>query len=271
MLWMTPKRKILFPIATRGAMPQEKHDRTFEHLACFLPGLFALGVQHLPLDDLASVGVDFQALGKDLSPAGQAEYELLAHYKLSDLHRWAAAGLGEACAVMYADQPTGLAPDEAQMTRNAVRWIDQLEIWRLGGSAGTPPGVAPVVPVRGKAGYEFHEYELKRFAYELRPEVRVLVQCLDRVEILIHNIAQTIESMFVLWRMTRDAHWRTHGWNMFQAIVKSAKKDSGYASVSNVAEWPPSHRDSMPRYVGWGDAQTTELTSLLPSYFTAET
>ena len=104
-----------------------------------------------------------------------------------------------------------------------------------------------------------------------RPEVRVLVQCLDRAEILIHYIAQTIESMFVLWRMTRDAHWRTHGWNMFQSIVKSAKKDSGYASVSNVAEWPPSHRDSMPRYVGWGDAQTTELTSLLPSYFTAET
>ncbi|VDB99921.1 unnamed protein product [Peniophora sp. CBMAI 1063] len=228
MLWITPKRKILFPVATRGAMPKDERERTFEHLACFLPGLFALGVQHLPLDNLASIGIDFQALGKDLSPAGQAEYELLSHYKLSDLHRWAAVGMGEACAVMYADQPTGLGPDEAQMTRTAVRWIDQLEVWRQGGSAGTPPGVAPVIPVRGKAGYEFHEYELKRFAYELRPE--------------------TIESMFVLWRTTHDVRWRTHGWNMFQAIVRSAKKDTGYASVSNVADWPPSHKDSMPSY-----------------------
>ncbi|KZV66310.1 glycoside hydrolase family 47 protein [Peniophora sp. CONT] len=227
MLWMTPKRKILFPVATRGVLPKDIRERTFEHLACFLPGLLALGVQHLPLDDLASVGVDFQALGNDLSPAGQAEYELVSHYKLSDLHRWAAAGLGEACAVMYADQPTGLAPDEAQMTRTAVRWIDQLEAWRQGGNAGTPPGVGPVIPVRGKAGFEFHEYELKRFVYELRPE--------------------TIESMFVLWRTTRDERWRVHGWNMFQAIVRSARKDTGYASVLNVEEWPPSHKDSMPR------------------------
>ena len=55
--------------------------------------------------------------------------------------------------------------------------------------------------------------------------------------------------MFVLWRTTHEERWRSHAWNMFQAIVNSAKKEAGYASVYNVGEWPPSHKDSMPRYV----------------------
>lgn len=48
-----------------------------EHLSCFLPGLFALGVH---------------VLGEELSEAER------------ELHLWAARGLGQTCWIMYADQ-----------------------------------------------------------------------------------------------------------------------------------------------------------------------
>ncbi|KAI0035309.1 mannosidase [Vararia minispora EC-137] len=232
MLWITPKRRILYPGASIGIYPDDHRDRTFEHLACFLPGLFILGVEALPLDDLGSIGIDFNSLSSDLNAEGKAAYQKLSNYKLSDLHRWAAEGMGEACAVMYADQPTGLAPDEATMSSRSTRWFDELEQWREDGRKGSPPGIEKIKPTRQKpdglkVAYESREYVIKRKGYELRPE--------------------TIESMFLLWRVTGQIRWRVHGWNMFRAIINSAKMQEGFASVFDVGVWPPSHTDSMPR------------------------
>jgi hypothetical protein len=175
-LWLTPKRHILFPLQNYGVYPNDHRDRTFEHLACFLPGLLILGVETLPLDDLGSIGVDFAALAAELNTEGQDAYRAMQKFQLSDLHSWAAEGLGEACAVMYADQPTGLAPDEATMSTQAVRWFDALEAWRKDGRKGAPPGVERIAPVRERPGgvkdaYETREYIVKRKQYELRPEV----------------------------------------------------------------------------------------------------
>ncbi|ETW78786.1 glycoside hydrolase family 47 protein [Heterobasidion irregulare TC 32-1] len=216
MLYTSPNRGILYPVATSGEPPHDTATHVFEHLACFLPGLFALGAHTLPLDDLPSL----------------ADYQRLAQYKLSDVHRWAARGLGEACAVLYADQPTGLSPDEAFMQTDPrpILWVDELDNWSMGGRRGRPPNTTPIKPAphvsvqhRGEK-----DYGVRRAGYELRPEV--------------------IESLYILWRTTGETHWREYGWDIFQSIEQSCKTDVGYAALLSVEYFPPARKDSMPSY-----------------------
>ncbi|KAI0035311.1 glycoside hydrolase [Vararia minispora EC-137] len=230
LMWITPTRNILFPLSTVGLPPSETSNRMFEHLACFLPGLFALGVETLPLDNLHTVGIDFLSLASDLAPSFEASYETLLNYKLSDLHRWAADGMTEACAVLYHDMSTGLAPDSAQMDQHSTRWIDALEAWRLAGKRGSPPGVGPVRPVRPTVigDQVVRDYFPYNVAYELRPE--------------------TIESLFLMWRLTHEERWRVHGWNIFRALEDFTRTSSGYASLRHVDQVPVVQKDSMPSY-----------------------
>jgi hypothetical protein len=177
-----------------------------EHLSCFLPGLFSLGIytlQHSP-----------SLLGEDALK----------------LQRWAAEGLGTTCWLTYADHVTGLGPDEVMFTRwsspkkeasekpsklskwrvsdkrqkslaspNAIlqgRWSHVLKEWvqereqiaqqaqgdNWFGRTQTegfswaeykdfPPGVRNGVPLTGE-GFEKKDYWLRKPNYELRPEVR---------------------------------------------------------------------------------------------------
>lgn len=87
LLYLSPTRNLLYVtdvymIPDAGATP----SRRFEHLSCFLPGLLALGAHTLP------------------------EHAMPPHVR--ELHMWAASGLAYSCWLMYADQPTGLGPEE---------------------------------------------------------------------------------------------------------------------------------------------------------------
>jgi mannosyl-oligosaccharide alpha-1,2-mannosidase len=57
--------------------------------------------------------------------------------------------------------------------------------------------------------------------------------------------------MYILWRTTRDDIWRRRGWEMFEAVEKWTRTDSGYASlVSVLATKNPKRTDTgMARYV----------------------
>ena len=59
---------------------------------------------------------------------------------------------------------------------------------------------------------------------------------------------ETIESLFVMYRFTGLQKYRDYAWEIFQAIQKSCKVENGYATVSNVKEWPPKHDDLMDSY-----------------------
>jgi hypothetical protein len=73
LLYLSPTRELLYVTdANRG-----KPSGTFEHLSCFLGGLFALGAANIP--------------------------------NAPPTHRWAAEGLTHTCWIMYADQPSGLS------------------------------------------------------------------------------------------------------------------------------------------------------------------
>ncbi len=60
---------------------------------------------------------------------------------------------------------------------------------------------------------------------------------------------QTIESMYIMWRTTGDPVWRERAWDIFKAIERETKTQSGYASVKNVAESPAPRMDEQPRCV----------------------
>lgn len=83
-----------------------------------------------------------------------------------------------------------------------------------------------------------------------------------------HN--QTIESLYILWRVTGDLKWRERGWRIFAAIETHAKTPTGYASLSAVDVLPARLYDDMPRYVVFS-VVSRDLIHHNHSYFLAET
>lgn len=45
---------------------------------------------------------------------------------------------------------------------------------------------------------------------------------------------ETVESYFLMWRLTKDQKYRDWGWEMVQALDKHCKVDGGYSGVRNV-------------------------------------
>jgi len=144
-------------------------------------------------------------------------------------HMWAARALGHTCWILYADSESGLAPDEVVMrsTANAAGspWVEHLERWEKGGEIGDPPGVRPAPPVKG---HKARDYRPAKPGYLLRPE--------------------TVESFYYLWRTTGDEVWREHGWEVFEALQRESRVETGgYAVIENVYMTGGPKQDFMPR------------------------
>ena len=144
-------------------------------------------------------------------------------------HLWAAEGLAYTCYTTYADMESGLGPDEMLMDawpagKDTGRWVDHLASWKESGREGPPPGLGGVE--RKKAGSR--DYSFRKTSYLLRPE--------------------TVESFYVLWKVTGDIAWRERGWNVFSAIERETRTEDGYASLLYVDTKGGSKKDEMPRY-----------------------
>lgn len=66
-----------------------------------------------------------------------------------------------------------------------------------------------------------------------------------------HNLLrpETVESLFVLYRITEDPKYREWGWEIFEAFEKHTKVDSGgYTSLDDVTRIPPQRRDKMETF-----------------------
>lgn len=66
-----------------------------------------------------------------------------------------------------------------------------------------------------------------------------------------HNLLrpETVESLFVLYRITEDPKYREWGWQIFKAFEKHTKIDSGgYTSLDDVTTLPPRKRDKMETF-----------------------
>lgn len=149
-----------------------------------------------------------------------------------ELHLWAAQGLAYTCWITYADHATGLGPDEMLMedwdddpSGARGRWVDHVKAWKRNGSpGGVPPGLREV---QTKERAE-RDYITRQGGYLLRPE--------------------TVESFYLLWRLTGDEKWRDRGWSVFEAIEREAKTSSGYASLSSVESSPAPKKNEMPSF-----------------------
>lgn len=215
--YVTPTRNLLYvtdaTVDTHGTFfPSHK----FEHLTCFLPGLLALGAVTLP--------------------------------DVPRRHMWAARALAHTCWTLYADSPSGLAPDEVTMrstSRNGglpppnSLWVTHLEQWEQSGGQGDPPGVQPAAPIRDDD--KARDYMPRVAPYRLRPE--------------------TLESFYLLWRTTGDAEWRERGWAVFEALQREARVEGGgYATVEHAYRVGGQKRDEMP---SWFLAETLKYLFLL--------
>ncbi|KAG6890079.1 hypothetical protein C0995_012028 [Termitomyces sp. Mi166 len=253
LLYLSPTRHLLYvtdeTMDLRSGKSYPTH--TFEHLSCFLPGLLALGAHTLPLDDLELLGINLDDIDYDGTfGTARTDHETLAGFNLKKLHLWAAEGLAQTCYLTYADQPTGLSPDEMifkmappkktwdtaasqwRASTQGTLWLDAMKKWKRSGSRGVPPGLEdkkPVVHNRESLNglRSNRDYEMKKAAYLLRPE--------------------TIESLYILWRVTGDLKWRERGWRIFAAIETHTKTPSGYASLRAVDMLPARLFDDMPR------------------------
>lgn len=74
----------------------------------------------------------------------------------------------------------------------------------------------------------------------------ILIQPLDR-----HNLLrpETVESLFVLYRITGDEQYRQWGWDIFQSLEAHAKvATGGYSSLHDVTKVPAPMRDKMETF-----------------------
>ncbi|CAK5283338.1 unnamed protein product [Mycena citricolor] len=248
LLHVSPERNLLYMTDTSSTthLHAAEPSHKLEHLSCFLPGLLALGAHTLPLDALAP---RLHELGKDFGFASRG-YDILSKQKsLKELHLWAAKGLAETCYMLYADQGSGLSPDEVMISipwgemedgrweAGKVRlWIDEVQEWRtsLATNQGTfkgrrfPPGVEENHQPAPETGPPGRDYLVRTAGYYLRPE--------------------TVESLYILWRVTGETRWREMGWKIFQAIERESRTASGYASLQYTEKSPAPLLDEMPSY-----------------------
>ncbi|KAJ3517736.1 hypothetical protein NLJ89_g293 [Agrocybe chaxingu] len=203
LLFITQKRRLLY--VTDIDNGQVTHR--FEHLSCSLPGLLALGIHNL--------GISLPLRDREL-------------------HLWAAQGLAYTCWVTYADQMSGLGPEEVQMEawlgpegEQFGRWMQHVEEWEARGKKGTgPPGT--------KQSEKYESSVQEREYVPLRPWYLLK--------------AELIESCYMLWKTTKNGIWRERGWSIFEAIERQAKTEYGYAGILQVDQIPTPLKDEMPSY-----------------------
>ncbi|KAJ9051019.1 hypothetical protein DSO57_1008566 [Entomophthora muscae] len=59
---------------------------------------------------------------------------------------------------------------------------------------------------------------------------------------------ETIESLFILYRITRNEKYRAWGWEMFRAFEKYAKVETGFTNLAKVTQSDPEHQDKVETF-----------------------
>ncbi|KAJ3159444.1 mannosyl-oligosaccharide alpha-1,2-mannosidase [Geranomyces michiganensis] len=216
-----------------------------DHLVCFMPGTLAVVATR----------------GKRV--ATMAERLALDHVDLLDLEL--AEELGTACWQQYSQVLTGLAPeivywntkpftaDVSNSTTTQTLSLAEREFQRHKLGVNSPRPTTASRYVDGVLKAEIPMVEIPLRGASLRPPVsgRPIEQDFTIHPQDAHNLLrpETIESFFVLFRVTGDPIWRERGWEMFQAFEKWCKVEGGgYTSLNNVRTEPPPTRDKMETF-----------------------
>ncbi|KAI8592931.1 glycoside hydrolase [Geranomyces variabilis] len=214
-----------------------------DHLVCFMPGTLAVVATR----------------GKQV--ATTAQRLALEHVDLLDLEL--AEELGTACWQQYSQVLTGLAPeivywntkprktDDANSTATPSLAEQEFNRHKLGVSSPRPTTASRYVD--GVLKNDIPVADVPHRGASLRPPVsgRPIEEDFKIHPQDAHNLLrpETIESFFVLYRVTGDPIWRERGWEMFQAFEKWCKVEGGgYTSLNDVRVEPPPQRDKMETF-----------------------
>jgi mannosyl-oligosaccharide alpha-1,2-mannosidase len=186
-----------------------KRTSKMDHLVCFLPGTMAIK---------ATKGRTITGSArKTLTPADRRDLEL-------------AEELTKSCVEMYLQTATGLAPE--------------IVFWNPSDTAGDPDlllqyhrsasvdqnfdqKLAHCVPENNEdiLNTRFKDYFVKKSSSSVDFEIHRLDG---------HNLLrpETVESLFILYRITGKEQYREWGWSIFQAFEKYTKvPEGGYSSL----------------------------------------
>ncbi|KAI9317626.1 glycoside hydrolase [Dichotomocladium elegans] len=172
----------------------QRHYTSMDALTCFVPGMLAMGAKLFERPDDLVV----------------------------------AKGLLETCVYMARSSTTGLPsetwllpmefkPYNAFTYQETLSLLESQEVHGINATSSTKQGIGEHVEVYNLPPPKFPHPEgliARDRRYQLRPE--------------------TIESLFILYRITGDPKYQEYGWEIFQAIEKYCKTYSGYAAVRNV-------------------------------------
>ncbi|KAM3422273.1 alpha-1,2-Mannosidase [Cercospora zeina] len=59
---------------------------------------------------------------------------------------------------------------------------------------------------------------------------------------------EAIESVFYMYRITGEQHWRDAGWEMFQAVERHTRTEFGHSAIDDVSKAHPEHVDGMESF-----------------------
>ncbi|KAF8167279.1 glycoside hydrolase family 47 protein [Crassisporium funariophilum] len=145
-------------------------------------------------------------------------------------------------------QPVSVPPRQEELTATGWRdWKTGLELVKTCmNTHDTATGLAPEivyfrVPSDGMDGYAMApaDWYIKGAAPGVFPpyDARYMLR------------PETVESLFIAYRLTGDQLYRDHGWRIFQAIEKHCRVESGgYATIINVDESPARQEDKMETF-----------------------
>lgn len=232
LLFVSPSRELLYvtDISTwwKDDRPP-KASHVHEHLACYLPGVLALGAHMLPQRLAQEPDLTVEFITNTTDPDAQKRPRVTLEYSEGsrEKHMWAAEGLAYTCWALYADQASGLSSDGTQFVSSGKKWDYVMRAWEQEGKEGKPPGTREP-PVEKDASKRDYSNSMNNDRYLMRPE--------------------TVESIYLLWKTTGNPIWRERGYEIYKAIEKHTKTPYGYASVKGVDSVPPRFENEMPSY-----------------------
>ncbi len=76
---------------------------------------------------------------------------------------------------------------------------------------------------------------------------------------------ETVESLFILWRVTKQRRWRAYGWQIFEAFVRHCRNARGFAGLQNVEVKKPKQKSRQESFwsacPSWHYSDTPRLES----------
>jgi mannosyl-oligosaccharide alpha-1,2-mannosidase len=227
------------------------------HLSCFAGGMYAMGAKIFGRDEDLEIGAKltegcvwaYNATATGIMPEHflVAQCESMTDCKWNKTKYWEDLDPYAESRLQVNLIPLGGNRNAPQINR---RDLDGPATPISHGPAPAVPNSVPELDIATPAEQAVHEYipptppTHEEFVLARIDEERLptgMTRLLSRKYIL---RPEAIESVFYLYRITGDKHWREVGWQMFQAVQKYTYAPFGASAIDDVTKSLPEQEDS---------------------------